>query len=130
MGVLEQIKDRIGSFAGYQTGEGRRLADEQIRAFVGERLSALPAESLDALGVDDRSLYDRALLRCEFLNQAVFAGFEAEPTPVRIEALLDADARLLDAAGKLPQAPAQELPALFAAIEAALGQRESAMKAE
>jgi hypothetical protein len=77
VGALENIRARIGDFAGYDDDDRRRLADEQIRAYVGERLAALPAVDVDTLPAQERARYDRVLLRAEFLNQQ---AFRSEPS--------------------------------------------------
>ncbi len=79
MDALSQIKALISDFAGYAGDEQRRLADEQIRAYVGERLAALPGAHLDALGPDQRARYDRVLLLCEFMNQAALDALKKTP---------------------------------------------------
>ncbi|MFN2448394.1 MAG: hypothetical protein ABR508_01185 [Candidatus Baltobacteraceae bacterium] len=129
MSVLERIKDRIGAFAGYETADGRRLADEQVRAYAGERLAALGAGALEALKPEERERYDRVLLRCEFRNQQTFSIFETGPGPQRIAALLDADALLLDAAASLQASGGPNLGARLRDVEAAFEKRDSAMTA-
>jgi hypothetical protein len=113
---LETIRSAIGNFAGYESEDARRIADEQIRAFVGERLAALPADTLEALSATDRAAYDRILLRCEFINQGAFADFEHDPTPERIAALLAADAELITSIQDFPR------------LEAAFDKRDAVMQ--
>lgn len=124
MPVYDGIKSRIANFAGYDTEEGRRLADEQIRAYVGERLAAIPLDGLDAA---TREAYDRALLRCEFLNQQAFVAFESCATPAQIDAVIGRDVRLLDAADRL--ADDGELDTRIADIDRAFLDRDAAMSA-
>lgn len=127
MGALENIRARIGDFAGYENEASRRAADEQIRAYVGERLAALPALEIDSLPPDERTQYDRVLLRAEFLNQIAFRAFEERPEAGRIEALLQADDELLTAAKDLERAEGAHLDGALIAVERAFDKRDAAM---
>lgn len=118
MELPAQIQSVIGSFAGYKDEEHRRTSDEQIRAFVGERLVALPAATVDALSGDERTRYERLLMRCEFVNQLAFARFKDAAADEWISAVAAADLRLISAAqtGDLAQ------------IESAFDRRDAAMQ--
>lgn len=107
MEVFEQIKTVIGDFAGYKDEQCRRLADEQIRAFAGERLA----------GLAEGDLRDRLLRRCEFINQAAFARFKDDPSAQCIDDVLAADLEVIAAA----QAGSLER------LSAALDRRDDAM---
>jgi hypothetical protein len=127
MGAMEQIKSRIPDFAGYETADGRSAADEQIRAFAGERLAAVDAERLDTLDIDDRARYDRLLLRSEFVNQMAFHDFQENPSANRIGATLDADARLIEQADALQSGG---LETCLVELERAFDARDSALSAQ
>jgi hypothetical protein len=125
--ALENIRSRIGDFAGYDTETSRRIADEQVRAFVGERLAALPAVEIDALPAGERAVYDRVLLRAEFMNQIAFRAFEERPVNKRIAALLQADDELIAAANELARAEGDVLDGILQRLERAFDRRDAAM---
>jgi hypothetical protein len=127
VGDIENIRARIGDFAGYDTDAQRRTADEQIRAFVGERLAALPAAEIDSLPPEERERYDRVLLRAEFMNQIAFRALEEHPAEERINALLAADEELVSAANELARADGAVLDGLLERVERAFDRRDSAM---
>lgn len=76
--ALADIRTRIPDFAGYQDEVTRRLADEQIRAIVGEALALTYYNHKEYFDAAATEVYDRLILRCEFTNQAVFKAFEYE----------------------------------------------------
>ena len=127
MGDIETIRAQIPEFAGYEDIEKRRIADEQVRAFVGERLAELPVQVVDTFSPEERTLYDGLLLRSEFLNQPAFRVFEEKPTPERINALLEADAELATAAKDLKAAKREDLGAISKRLNEAFDKRDAAM---
>ncbi len=127
MGALETIRSLIPDFAGYEDIEKRRVADEEVRAFVGERLAELAEALVESFSPEERALYDRVLLRSEFLNQPAFRVFEDKPTPERINALLEADAELLAAAQDLENANRENIGDILRRFEEAFDKRDAAM---
>lgn len=128
MDVLERIRAFIGGFAGYGEPEHRRLSDEQVRAFVGEALAALPAVEIEQLEEQERLFYDRVLLRCEFINQEIFRLFDSDPTSVRVEATLVADVQVLEAAAELREITGPMLNGVLVRLHDALERRDAAMQ--
>lgn len=127
MGALDTIRALIPEFGGYEDVEKRRIADEQVRAFAGERLAELPAEIVDSFSPDEREIYDRLLLRSEFLNQPAFRVFEEKPAPERINAMLEADAELVTAAKELETAKPQNAGDILRRLNEAFDERDDAM---
>lgn len=125
---LDRIRLEIPDFAGYEGETARRRADEQIRCFVGERLAALPAVELDAFAAEAREVYDRVLLRCEFVHVDVFRTFEADPSAERIAQILVADLLLLEAAKALDGSAFDLLDDYFTELDRAFDQRDEAMR--
>ncbi|MDP9017135.1 MAG: hypothetical protein M3N19_02300, partial [Candidatus Eremiobacteraeota bacterium] len=77
--ALADIKTRIPDFAGYGDETTRRLADEQIRAIVGEAVALLHDRHAEFFSAGDMAeQYDAMIMRCGFTNQAVFKEFEYE----------------------------------------------------
>lgn len=127
MELLENIRAEIGDFAGYDTESNRPIADEQVRAFVGERLAALPPVEVDTLPPEERAVYDRVLLRAEFMNQLAFRAFEDRPQPERIASLLEADRELIAAAKDLTGVEGAKLDEILQRLERAFDRRDAAM---
>lgn len=127
MDAFERIRSIISGFAGYDEAMHRRLSDEQVRGFVGEVLAELPALEVDNLSAEERSAYDRVLLRCEFINQDVFRVFDTNPTPQRVQATLLADAEVIEAACSLRRVNPQKANGLIAALTEAFDKRDAAM---
>lgn len=92
----EFLRARIPGYAGLDDAQARRLADEQVRAYVGERLAVLR----DASGPagDDRTRLERLLLRAQFANQHAFHGFDETAGSEQIETVSRLDADLIAAA--------------------------------
>jgi hypothetical protein len=128
MDALERIRSIISGFAGYDEPRRRRLADEQIRGFVGETLAELPAIEIDALTAEERACYDRVLLRCEFTNQDVFRVFDGDPTPERVLATLSADADVVEMARAIREAAGHRPNGTLPALSDAFDKRDAAMR--
>ncbi|HEY9179730.1 MAG TPA: hypothetical protein VIO32_03360 [Candidatus Baltobacteraceae bacterium] len=128
MDVLERIRAFIAGFAGYAEPEVRRISDEQIRAFVGEALAALPAVEIEQLEEQERLYYDRVLLRCEFINQEIFRAFDSGATAGRIDATLAADADVVHAAAELRKITGATLNGALVRLHDALDKRDAAMQ--
>jgi hypothetical protein len=112
----------------YREEEDRRLADERIRAYVGERLAQLPPERVEMLAPEQRERYDRLLMRSEFLNQAAFHAFLRDPAPEAKAALALADEQLKAAADELAANGSSAIEVALQKIEAAFDQRDAAMQ--
>ncbi len=122
MNAMEEIRADIPDFPGCEGEEECRASDEQVRSYVGERLAALPADSLSDA---DKALYEAVLFRCEFMNQEAFRIFDEDRNEDRIKAVLEADAALIAAAKKLDASgPAGDA---LKAINDAFDRRDAAM---
>jgi hypothetical protein len=128
MDALERIRSIIAGFAGYADGERRRLSDEQLRGFVGEVLAELPESEIDRLSPQDRSCYDRVLLRCEFVNQHVFHAFDTDPTPQRVAATLQADLGVIEMTHALRSQTGEKLDGALCSLNQAFDKRDAAMQ--
>jgi hypothetical protein len=113
-------------FSNYETEEQRGIGDEQVRAFVGERLAELPAVEIDSLSVEQRALYDRVLLRCEFANQLAVAKFSHHATPQSIAKTHEADMEIIAAAREINVQHAT-LDDTLKRLEEAFDKRDKAM---
>jgi hypothetical protein len=72
---LEILRGRIPSYAGYGDGEQRHVADQQVRAWVGEHLAKIDGR----LGLSTSDLgarYERMLRACEFADPGLLMTLE------------------------------------------------------
>ena len=125
MSALEVIRADIPDFPGCEGEMECRLSDEQVRSYVGERLSGLDVQPLSA---EEKQLYDRVLFRSEFMHQEAFRIFDENRDEKRIAAVLDADSALI-AAAKLLDASGGKLGDALKAINEAFDRRDAAMLA-
>ncbi|GAC1357209.1 MAG: hypothetical protein NVSMB31_17710 [Vulcanimicrobiaceae bacterium] len=127
--ALADIKTRIPDFAGYGDETTRRLADEQIRAIVGEAVALLHERHGDYFsGGEMADRYDAMIMRCGFTNQIVFKEFEYETLGddqrVRIA---QADEALIAKAAQAQDVTAESLAAYLADLQAAFDTRDAAL---
>ncbi|GAC1401781.1 MAG: hypothetical protein NVSMB64_00520 [Candidatus Velthaea sp.] len=117
MDDLTSLRERITSYADYADIDSRHLVDQQVRAYVGARLSAV-RERLTAGGGPSDQL-DRVLFRCEFTDQRMIrAGDHAAFTDAELVARIHAlDRELLDAGDRAGSVEAADLPAYLTQIE-------------
>lgn len=127
--ALADIRTLVPDFAGYDDEVTRRLADEQIRAVVGEALALLHENHPDFFdGGDLTEVYDRLILRCEFTNQEVFKHFEYEKlSDDQRLAIARADEALIDKAQQAESVTASSLPDYLKGLEAAFDARDAAI---
>ncbi|HXP92196.1 MAG TPA: hypothetical protein VN905_01880 [Candidatus Binatia bacterium] len=125
MSDLEAIREEIPSYAGYEDATIRPLADKQLRAWLGERLTLLDAR----LGLADGPLaksYEHLLRECEFSDpHAVRALEEGDFDAGDLALLYTLDHRLIEGADRAESIDAsnvagylQELEHLFASRNA------------
>lgn len=127
--TLVDIRTKIPDFAGYEDEVTRRLADEQIRAIVGEALALTYQQHPDYFKDGEAAeLYDRLILRCEFTNQSVFKAFEYERlTEEQRTAIARADNELITKALEAPEAAEANPVEYLHQLEAAFEAREKAL---
>jgi hypothetical protein len=109
MNDLEALRDRIPSYAGYADETSRHLADQQIRAWAGERLAKLDVRL--ALSKSDLAAkYERMLFACEFGDPALLLTLEKrEFDEAELSEVYRIDRAIVEAALNLESA---ELPAV------------------
>ena len=101
---LERIRARIPGYADYGNGDARHTVDKQIRAWLGEALSA----ARDRIGPSGplAERLDGLILRCEFSDQRVIrAADHARFDATLIDRVHALDALLVDVADRLRQVP-------------------------
>ena len=125
---LDAIKARIPEFAGYGDEISRRLADEQVRALVGEALALLNERHADYFIGDAMTSYDALIRRCEFVNQSVFRFIEyAALNDDRKVRLAHVDCALVEKAAQAPEVTAESLVVYLRDLEAAFENRDGAI---
>jgi len=126
MGVLDRIRAKINDFPGYGSEPDLITSDEELRAYVGERLVAL-RDRLDQErpGTDDQ--LQSLVVRSAFANQRALAPLEWSRESVDGSGLLDADEALLDLADAASTVTATQLDAYVARVTAAFDARDAAL---
>jgi len=126
--TLDAIKTRIPEFAGYGDEVSRRLADEQIRALVGEALALLNERHADYFSSEAMTSYDALIRRCEFVNQSVFRFIEyAALSDDRKVELAHVDYALVEKAAQAQAVTTPELLEYLRDLEAAFDHRDGAI---
>ncbi len=125
---LTEIRRSIPDYAGIDDVPARRLSDQQVRAWVGERLATLRERLAPDLGTAAAAL-DDVILRCEFGDQRVIRAIETQrfDDPAFAERLSAANARLIGAAAGSESVGAAGVAAFVAAVDAALTSRIEAI---
>jgi hypothetical protein len=117
MGDLEALREEIPSYAGYEDDTTRPLADKQIRAWVGERLSLLDMR----LGLADGPFskeYEHLLRECEFSDPHAMRVLEERSFDANDLALLyTLDHRLVVAADRAESVDAATVAEYLAELE-------------
>jgi len=128
--TLDIIKARIPDFAGYDDEVARRLADEQIRALVGEALALLNERHADFFTGEATTSYDALIRRCEFVNQSVFRFIEYAALDEDDQMVLArVDHALVEKASQAQEVMPEGLPAYLRDLEAAFDRRDGAITA-
>jgi hypothetical protein len=116
----------VPGYAGHADASARRLSDQHVRAWVGERLAEL-RERVPFDGQADR--VEALLLRCEFADQHVIRAIEDDrfAHPEYAAAAEEGDRKLIAAAKALPTVGPAELPGVLDALERAFNERAEAI---
>jgi len=127
MDDLASLQERIKTYADYADEDSRTLADQQVRAYVGECLWALrdrlapdgaPGEQLEAL-----------LFRCEFTDQRVIRAIDhlKELESAVLGRVRGLDRSLVDAADRSTSIEAAELAAYLTELGTLFDARATAL---
>ncbi len=120
------VRSAIPGYAGFADVGARRLSDQQVRAYVGERL-ALVGERVPLGAVADD--FEDAIIHCQFGDQHVIKSLEndAFAEPDRAAAVEAADGALLAAASGADAVTSESVARFVAGVRAALAQRNTAI---
>jgi hypothetical protein len=128
MDATEVLKQKLPGFAGYAALSQRHLTDEEVRAYLGERLAGLSVR-LDPTGPTAERL-DDLILRAEFTNQTVFRVYEnLTLDAAQAETIAAADLAVVEVADRADSVFDVDMLAKYLdAAEAALNARDRAME--
>jgi hypothetical protein len=128
MDATEALKQKLPAFAGYADLAARRLTDEEVRAYLGERLAGL-SERLAPTGAPADRLND-LILRAEFLTQRASPYFDSnELDAAHLDAVAAADLAAVDLADRVDSVfNVDMLPKYLDDAQAALDARDRAME--
>jgi len=128
MDPLELLNERIAGFPGYATDTDRRLADEMVRAFLGEMLAELQAK-LAPLDEELNGRIGDLMFRSGFTNQIAFRPYESVPLDdAGVAEIATADARAVDLADVAATVRKDGVRSFLADVTAAFDARDAAMR--
>ena len=129
MDAIAAITARIPLFQGYAGLESRRVDDELIRSYVGERLAALSAAHPEYFApIEDE--YESTIIRAGFMNQVAFHAFEyVKLDGAYLSQIAEHDLALLDLADRAETVTPDGAAAYLDALVAAFDRRDAEMKA-
>jgi hypothetical protein len=127
MDAIEELTQRIPAFPAYADEDTRRLSDEYVRSYLGERLADLQTR-LEPPG-DAGEQLEALILRCEFTNQRAINAFEAAQVDGPYASMVAAaDACVVQVADQAATVDGASLAAYMAEVQKALDARDSAME--
>ncbi len=128
MDAAAVLATKISAFAGYADQDARRLADEQVRSYLGEAL-ALARTRLTGLAPELAARLNDAIMRAAFRNQLAFKVFEYQVLDgAKLERVAQNDLRLLELAERASQLDAAALPAFLDDVARAFDTRDREMQ--
>jgi hypothetical protein len=129
MSANDVIASKIHGFPGYDDEDGRRLADEQVRSYMGEALADVE-QRLAPLDEAIQARIGDLLVRVGFTNQTAFRHFlDGSRDRTNFDDISQADARIIELAGKAPSLDAAAVPAFLDEVVAAFDARDAVMNA-
>jgi hypothetical protein len=129
MDPLAYVRRSIDHFPGYLDETDRRLSDELVRAYLGERLAQLK-DRLSPLDTVLESRFDDLLMRTGFTNQQAFKAFEyAKLDGVAVNGVATADATAIDTADRAASIDATAVAGYLDDVGHALDARNAAQTA-
>lgn len=130
MDDFARLVERIPSYAGYGAEAGRYRTDQQVRAWVGERLAAADARLGLSAGPIAAHL-ERVLRACAFGDQALIKGLERRAfNREDLAALYALDREIVDEAATAEGLGLEAFEPLLDRIEALFAQRTALIEAQ
>ncbi len=104
---LEYLQSRIAAYADYANEAARHQVDKQIRAWLGEALSAARERLAPGGALGERA--DGLLLRCEFSDQRVIrAADHARFGPELVDRVHQLDREMVETADRIRAASSED----------------------
>ncbi len=132
MDSLQQLRERIAGFPGYDGDIERRRSDEFVRSYVGEALADLAARC-DRLPPDLRQRFDALLLRVGFADPKAFATQRGianlQDAMAQDGAVATEDVAAVQVADRAPAIAADAVASYLDEVTATLDRRDAAMRA-
>jgi hypothetical protein len=126
---LEFLKNRIPSFPGYGSDDDRKVSDELVRSYLGERLAEMEAQP--GISDDARQTVGELLLRAAFTNQIAYKVYEeAARANFDFDRLAAADAATVQLADDAASVPASDVAQFAQRSTQALDARDLAMRGQ
>ncbi len=118
----------VPGYAGHEDVQARHMSDQQVRAWVGERLADLQGR-IPMGGYQDR--VDALLMRCEFTDQHLIRAIEDDrfAEPDAAAAVEEYDRKLVALANSSTSTSAGTLGTLLDGLEGAFDERAAGIAA-
>jgi hypothetical protein len=125
---LTFLTGAIDGYGPYGDEETRHATDDRVRAYVGEALAKYRGANEKQLDAAMLAALDAVILQCQFADQAFVIRLQhAELSEETIGRLVEIDRRLIELAGRIPQAGSAEIAALATSIDAEFTARRNVL---
>ena len=130
MDDLAFVREHVPGYGDYAAEETRHSTDDYLRAYVGERLSAVRARFDGELDEHSRKTLDELIFRCQFTDQAFIRWIDhARLDAAAIAALSHVDRELVELALRAETANPPELHEIFDKMDMAFERRREPLPA-
>lgn len=126
MEPIEQLREKISGFPGYETGLERRRSDQYVRSYLGEALTDMAARI--RLAPEIQSSIDAIVLRVAFADPKAFAAHD-NVGGSDDGAVIAADADTIALADRAGAVDAESAAGYVGEVTAALNRRDDLMRA-
>jgi hypothetical protein len=130
MEPLEQLREKIDDFPGYDTNLARRRSDEYVRSYLGEALTGMAASR--PLCAELQARLDALVLRVAFADPKAFNvhdGIGASDSHDDGGAVAEADVATVDLADKAGSVDSASEASYLEAVTVTLDERDAALRA-
>lgn len=126
---LEFLESKIPNFPGYSTDDDRKVSDELVRSYLGERLAEM--ETHPGISDEARKSVGDLLLRTAFTNQIAYKVYEeAARTNPDFDAIAAADVATVQLADGASSVTAADVAQFAQQSARVLDGRDLAMRGE
>jgi hypothetical protein len=130
MDDLDYLQTHVPDFTGYADEDARHATDRRIRAVVGSALADAQARLGDRLQNEVSTALDALIFRCEFPDQTYVTTWDHEQMDeAKLRVLARIDRALVEQAGSVVSAGADEIAGFVAEIDLQLDHRDDPVPA-